>query len=59
MKDIYPSYTMIFLVFNLLGWWYKGEPFISWWWFALIITIEIIIQSLILGLTKNILKMQD
>ena len=54
--DIYPSFTFVFLVFNLLGWWYKGQPFISWWWFIPIVVIQIIIQALMLALTKQMLK---
>lgn len=49
---IYPDYTMIFLVFNLLGWWFKGKPFISWWWFILIAGIEIIFSTLTLAIAK-------
>ena len=57
--NIYPSFTMVFLVFNLLGWWYKGQPFISWWWFILIIAVQIIMESLILAITKSIIKIRD
>ncbi len=56
--EIYPSYTMIFLVFNLLGWWYKGQPFISWWWFILIYSLEIIMQSILLAITKKMLEIK-
>jgi len=59
MVDIYPSYTMVFLVFNLLGWWFKGQPFFSWWWFVPIVIIGIIIQSLILAITKQVIKMKE
>jgi len=56
MVNIYPSYAMIFLVFNLLGWWFRGKPFFNWWWFILIFAIQIIIESLILAITKNLIK---
>ncbi len=54
MVNIYPNYTMIFVLFNLLGWWFKGQPFINWWWFILIAGIEIIIQSLLLAITNKL-----
>lgn len=57
--NIYPSYTLIFVVFNLLGWWYKGKPFISWWWFILIISIEIIMEALILSISKVALGLKE
>lgn len=58
MTDIYPSYTLIFLVFNLLGWWFKGQPFFSWWWFIPIIAIQITISSLILAITKKLIEIK-
>jgi hypothetical protein len=57
--EIYPSYTMIFLIFNLLGWWYKGQPFFSWWWFIPIVVLQIIINSLILAITKKMLEVKQ
>ncbi len=57
--DIYPSYTLIFVVFNLLGWWYKGQTFFSWWWFIPIFAIQIIVQSLILAITKRMLRVNS
>jgi hypothetical protein len=56
--EIYPSYIMIFLIFNLLGWWYKGQPFFSWWWFVPIAVLQIIISSLILAITKRMLEVK-
>ena len=56
--DIYPSYIMIFLVFNLLGWWYKGQPFFSWWWFVPITIIQIIVGALILAITKKMVEIK-
>jgi hypothetical protein len=58
MNDLYPSYTLIFLVFNLLGWWFNGKPFISWWWFILIVCSEIIIASLLYAWTKKMLELK-
>jgi len=56
MNNIYPSYIMIFLVFNLLGWWFKGKPFFSWWWFVLIGILEILLSAIILSITKQLMK---
>lgn len=56
MVEIYPSYTLIFLVFNLLGWWFKGQTFFSWWWFIPVIVVQVVIQSLSLAITKKILR---
>ena len=55
-KDIYPSYLLIFIVFNLLGWWFKGKPFFSWWWIVLVIVAEILILSLTMAITKKMLE---
>jgi hypothetical protein len=59
MKDIYPSYTLVFVIFNLLGWWFKGSVFFSWLWFILIAGIEILLSSLLLAITKQILKIVE
>ena len=59
MVDIYPSYTMIFVVFNLLGWWFKGQTFFSWWWFPPIFAVEIIMQSLVLAITKKMIEVKQ
>lgn len=53
MTDIYLSFAMIFLVFNLLGWWYK-EPFFSWGWFILVLVVHVILQSLVLAIPYNV-----
>ena len=58
MTDIYPSYTMIFLIFNLLGWWFRGKVFFSWWWFIPIVVIQIVTTSLTLALTKKVLEVK-
>jgi uncharacterized membrane protein HdeD (DUF308 family) len=47
---------MIFLVFNLLGWWFKGKPFFSWWWFILIGILEILLSAIILAITKELMN---
>ncbi len=57
--EIYPSYAMVFLIFNLLGWWYKGQPFFSWWWFVPIIALEIIIKSLLLSIVSKIANIKN
>ena len=59
MTDIYPSFVMIFLVFNLLGWWFNGQPFFSWWWFIPIVIIQILMQSLVLAITKRMLLIKE
>jgi len=56
MVSIYPSFTLLFLVFNLLGWWFKGVPFFNWWWLVLIMGLQIITEVLILALTKLIIR---
>jgi hypothetical protein len=56
---IYPDYTMIFLVFNLLGWWYRGQPFFSWWWFVAVAGIEIIFSALTLAIAKIVMRNRD
>ena len=56
--DIYPSYTLIFLVFNLLGWWFKGQPFFSWWWFTPIIFTQLILSSLLLAIANRMIKLR-
>jgi hypothetical protein len=53
--ELYPNYTMIFLTFNLLGWWYKDVPFFSWYWFILIRIMEIFMHTLTLAITKKVL----
>ena len=50
--DIYPSYVMIFVVFNLLGLWYKGQVFFSWWYLLPIAILQIILASIILAIAK-------
>ena len=55
-KDIYPSYLLIFVVFNLLGLWFKGHTFFSWWWLILVIVVEILILSLTMAITKKMLE---
>jgi len=57
--EIYPSFTMIFVVFNLLGLWFKGEIFFNWWWILPIVLFQIVMQSLILAITQNILKIKE
>jgi hypothetical protein len=59
MKDIYPSYTMLFVVFNLLAWWFKGSILISWWWFALIAVLEILFSALLLAIAKKAVEMRQ
>lgn len=59
MSNIYPSFAMIFVVFNLLGWWFKGQPFFSWWWFIPIVAIQLISESLLLAITKRMLQIKN
>ncbi len=56
--DIYPSYTLIFLVFNLLGWWFNGQPFFSWWWFIPIVLTQLIFSSLLLAVANKMIKLR-
>ena len=51
--EIYPSFTMLFVIFNLLGWWFKGQPFFSWWWVVLVYILQIIMEALLLAITKK------
>jgi len=53
--NIYPSFTLIFVVFNLLGWWFKGEPFFNWWWVILVWVLQIIMSSILLYNELNII----
>lgn len=59
MINIYPSYTLIFIMFNLLGWWYKGQPFFSWWWIIPVIIIQILIEALTLSIMKKLVEIKD
>ena len=54
--NLYPSSTLVLLVFNLLGWWFKGQPFFSFWWFVLIFASDIVLQALTLAITKQMMK---
>ena len=58
MVDIYPSFTFTFLIFNLLGWWFKGQPFFSWWWFLVIYSVQIVMQSIMLALANKMIEMR-
>jgi len=58
-KDIWPGYTLVFLVFNLLGWWFKGKPFISWWWFILIFGAEILLGVIMIKLMELSIKAKE
>jgi hypothetical protein len=55
-KDIWPSYTFVFLVFNLAGWWFRGKTFISWWWFILLFGIEVVLITLTIKLAQATAK---
>ena len=57
--EIYPSYTMVFVIFNLLGWWFKGQPFFSWWWILPVWIFQIITEALILAITKRMIQIKD
>lgn len=56
--SIYPNYILIFLVFNLLGWWFKGHIFFSWWYFIPIAVITIVIDILAITIAKQILQLK-
>ena len=47
MKNIYPSFTFVFVIFNLLFVWFKGKTYFNWWWIIIIFILEIIILAII------------
>ena len=54
--ELYPSITLVFVVFNLLGWWYRGKVFFSWWWMVPIYVVQIIVLALMNKLMKAMLE---
>lgn len=46
IEKIYPSYTMLFTIFNLIYIFFKNKPYINWYWIILMFSIEYLLIAI-------------
>lgn len=54
--NLWPSLTFLFAGVNLAAWYFHGATLFSWWWFLPVVAVQLMIESIALGVAKAIIK---
>ena len=59
MMNLYPNFLWLFVFFNLLNWFVKGQTLFSWWWTIPVVIFQIILEMLMIEVMRNAMRIEQ